>query len=108
MEKEYFWVTDWEISRFDSPTSDLEMLISNLWIMKQNSELFNTDLIEKTIKRLQFEFFGDENIDYRTQCGTNAKTNFILSTLSLVLIREPHWEIKDTKSCIVKALSEIN
>jgi hypothetical protein len=74
--------------------------------MKHNTELFNADLIEKLIKRLQFEFFGDENADYRARCGVNAKSNFILWTLSF--IREPHFEIKDTKSCIIKALSELN
>lgn len=106
MEKQHFWIIDWEEARFETPTSDLEQFISNLWIMKQNPELFNAELIEKLIKRLQFEFFGDENTDYRTKCGANAKTNFILWTL--VLVRIPHWEIKDMKSCIVKALSEIN
>ena len=106
LEKQQFWLIDWEMSRIDTPTSDLEQLIPNLWVMKQNPDYFNADLIEKLIKRLQFEFFGDENADYHKECGLNAKTNFILWTL--ILAREPHWEIKDTKSCIVEALSLIN
>ena len=108
MEKQYFWIIDWEIARFDTPSIDLEVLAANLWIMKQNAELFNADLIEKLVKRLQFEYFGDENLDYRTQCGVNGKNNFILLILHWSFIRESYWEIKDTKNCILKALSEIN
>ena len=106
LEKQTFWVIDWEMSRIDTPTSDLEQLIPNLWVMKQNPEYFNADLIEKLIKRLQFEFFGDENADYRTKCGVYGKTNFILWILAL--IKEPHWRLKDLKSGVLKALSEIN
>ena len=106
LEKQTFWVIDWEMSRIDTPTSDLEQLIPNLWVMKQNPEYFNADLIEKLIKRLQFEFFGDENADYRTKCGVNGKTNFILWILAL--IKEPHWRLNHLKSGVLKALSEIN
>ena len=106
LEKQTFWVIDWEMSRISTPTCDLEKFISNLWLMKQSPEYFNADLIEKLIKRLQFEFFGDENADYRKKCGVNGKSNFILWILAYV--KQPNMKVKDLKSGVLKALSEIN
>jgi thiamine kinase-like enzyme len=101
-DKKLIWVIDWEMARFETRLRDLDQLMCNLWIMKQNPKLFDSDLIDKIMKRLQFEFFKNENIDWRIKCG---KPRFILWIISL--IKEKHWEIEDNKEVVLKALNEI-
>ena len=82
----------------------MQQLIGNMWIMKQNSTLFNSNRIESLIKRLQFEFFGDENSDWR-QSSPNGQSTFVF--WAVVLIKEQHWQIANKKDSILQALREI-
>jgi thiamine kinase-like enzyme len=101
-DKKLIWVIDWEMARFETRLRDLDQLMCNFWIMKQNPKLFDTEVIEKIMKRLQFVFFNDEKIDWRVKCG---KSRFILWIISL--IKEKHWEIDDNKEIVLRALNEI-
>ena len=101
-DKKLIWVIDWEMARFETKLRDLDQLMCNFWIMKQNPNVFDYDAIDKIMKRLQFEFFNNENIDWRLKCG---KPRFILWIISL--IKEKHWEIDDSKMVVVRALNEI-
>lgn len=98
------WVIDWEMARFETRTSDIEQLMANLWVMKQ-SDIFNEASIDAFMKRLQFEFFGDESRDWRTNSGDHGRETFVLWITSLV--SEKHWKIKDPRSIVLKAISEV-
>ena len=100
------WIIDWEIARFGKPRKDLEQLMGNLWIMKQNSQLFNVQSIDCIMHTLQQEFFGDANVDWRLNHGEETVYNFIYWAVSLV--KEAHWEIDDQRAVILKALEEVN
>jgi len=104
VEKKLVWIVDWEMCRFKTDLCDLQQLIGNMWIMKQNSNLFNSNRIERLIKRLQFEFFGDENLDWRQSCQIGQST-FVF--WAVVLIKEHHWQIENKKDSILQALREI-
>jgi hypothetical protein len=112
VENNLFWIIDWEVARFETRAHrDLEQLIANLWVMKQNHELFNENALERLIRRLQYEYFGNENNDYRCHSGDDlGKSNFILWILSLV--QYPHWGLVDInlsgKDTVKRALLEIN
>jgi hypothetical protein len=82
--------------------SDLNQFMCNLWIMKQNSSYFDFDGIEKIMKKLQYEFFKNENIDWRVRCG---KSNFILWICTLINME--HWKLDDQRQVVLKALNEI-
>jgi thiamine kinase-like enzyme len=101
-DKKLIWVIDWEMARFETRLSDINQFICNLWIMKQNPFYFDSDGVEKIIRRLQFEFFKDENIDWRIKCG---KSNFIIWVMALVHME--HWQLDDHKKIVLKALREI-
>jgi thiamine kinase-like enzyme len=103
-DKELFWIIDWEMSRFETKTSDIEQLMSNLWLMKQNSNIFNSNSTQTLIHRIQYEYFGNENNDWRTHCGRDASKSFILWILSL--LNESHWQITNSLDVITKALKE--
>lgn len=103
-DKELFWIIDWEMSRFETKTSDIEQLMSNLWLMKQNSNIFNTNSTQTLIHRVQYEYFGNENNDWRTHCSRDASKSFVLWILSL--LNEPHWQITNSLDVITKALKE--
>ena len=104
VENNLFWIIDWEVARFVTRVHrDLEQLIAILWVMKQNHE--------RLIKRLQNEYFGNEDSDYRCNSGDDlGKSNFILWILSLV--QYPHWVLADInltgKDMVKRALLEIN
>ena len=100
------WIIDWELARFGKPRKDLEQLMGNLWIMKQNNKLFNVESIDCIMKTLQQEFFGDANVDWRLNQGEETVYNFIYWAVSLV--KEAHWEIDDQRAVILKALEEAN
>lgn len=113
VEKSLFWIIDWEVARFETRIHrDLEQFMANLWMMKQNDEIFNKNALERFIKRLQFEYFGKENIDYRLAASGDdlGKSNFILWILSLVQF--PNWGLVDVETSgrelIQRALLEIN
>ena len=110
-EKKLIWIIDWEMARFETrQLRDLEQLIANLWIMKQKPAFFNTTLIEKLIKRLQFEHFGNENSDYRQHGDDLTRANFILMILSLIK-DTAYWGLEDftlnEEELLRKALAEI-
>jgi 5-methylthioribose kinase len=104
-ENKHIWIIDWEMARFNTRFYDIQQLMCNLWIMIQNSSLFNKKRIENLIERLQLEFFGKESLDWRDSCGSNAKTIFILWVF--MLIKEEHWQIDNVKETVLKALKEI-
>ena len=85
--------------------------MANLWMMKQNEEMFNINALERLIKRLQYEYFGNENTDYRlVASGDNlGQSNFVLWILSL--IQFPNWGLDDVelsgKELLKKAILEI-
>ena len=101
-DKELIWIIDWEMARFETRLSDLNQFMSNLWVMKQNPSYFDSNAIDKIIKRLQFEFFNNENIDWRLKCG---KSNFILWVVTLINME--HWKLDDQKQAVLKAINEI-
>lgn len=103
-DKKLIWIIDWEMARFETRTRDLEQLIANLWVMKQNPNLFDLEKIDFLIKSLQLEYFGDHKSDWRKHCGENAKANFVLWVVGL--LNEKHWEIKDNKEAALKAIHE--
>jgi hypothetical protein len=110
-EKACIWIIDWEMARFETrKLRDLEQLIANLWIMKQQESFFNSSLIERLIKRLQFEHFGSEHADYRRNSDDLARSNFILWILSLIK-DTAYWGLEDFtlngEELLKKALSEI-
>ena len=99
------------MSRFEAKVfNDLEQLMANLWIMKQAAAIFDSCLVERLIRRLQFEHFGNENADYRLHCENATKSNFILWVLSLIKDTR-HWElgefIFDGAELLKRALFEI-
>ena len=104
-ERNFLWVIDWEMARFETPTRDLEQLMANLWVMKQNDELFNTKSIETLMKRLQFEFFGDEDKDWREHTWKYGKETFVLWITTLV--RERHWRLSDQRAAVLNAVKEV-
>ena len=103
-QKKLIWISDWEMARFGKPVRDFEQLMGNLWIMKQNIKLFDSEKIEYLIKKLQQEFFEDENCDYRN--NTDSKNNFIFWVSTLVQYN--HWELNDHREIVLKALKEVN
>jgi hypothetical protein len=86
--------------------------MANLWMMKQNHEMFNKNALERLIQRLQYEYFGKENTDYRLVASGDdlGKSNFVLWILSLVQF--PNWGLVDVdtsgRELIKRALLEIN
>lgn len=110
VESQKFWIIDWEMSKFETREfGDLEQLCANLWIMKQNNVRFNSYLTERFIKRLQFEYFGSEDADYRKNGDENTKSMFLLWLLSLLQFK--HWGLKEINlneaDLIKKALIEL-
>lgn len=103
-EKDLVWIIDWEMTRFGTKTRDLEQLMANLWIMKQ-SPIFDQVKIENLIKIFQKEFFGDEHLDWRKQCGALGTTNFIHWVVCL--LNETHWGLDNLRDVAIKALTEI-
>ena len=111
VESQKFWIIDWEMARFETREfRDLEQLCASLWIIKQNNVLFNNELTERFIKRLQFEYFGSEDADYRTNCDENTQSVFLISLLCLIKDMK-HWRINavnvDGSVLIKKALLEL-
>ena len=103
-DRNLLWVVDWEMARFDIPTRDLEQFIANLWVMRQNKELFSESSIDTIIKQLQIEFFGDEKKDWRT-CWKYSKETFVLWVTTL--IKEKHWCIEDQRTAVLNAIKEV-
>lgn len=104
-DSKHLWIIDWEMARFESPKRDIQQLIANLWVMKQNESLFNAKSIDNLIKRLQFEFFGDENKDWRLFSDSNGKSTFVLWVTTLV--REKHWQLEDQRTSVLNAIREV-
>lgn len=104
-ERNFLWVIDWEMARFETPTRDLEQLMANLWVMKQNGELFNAKSIEILMKRLQHEFLGSEENDWREHTWKYGKETFVLWITTLV--RERHWRLSDQRSVVLNAIKEV-
>jgi hypothetical protein len=101
-----FWFIDWEASRFQvDPLRDMEQLMCNLWLMKQNNSVFDVEKIELLIGDLQLAYFGDAGRDWRSTAG-DRKAKFILWVLSL--IKEEHWHIENKREVLLKALGEVN
>lgn len=100
------WVVDWEVACFETANRDLQQLMANFWVMRQNESLFNANSIDRLMKRLQFEFFGDENKDWRVYSGSNSKETFILWITTLV--KEKHWELNDQRAAVLNALKEVD
>jgi thiamine kinase-like enzyme len=107
VEKKLIWIIDWEMARFETRIRDMAQLMANLWVMKENDKLFNVHRIETLMRKLQLEFLGDENLDWRFNSDDITKDEFLIWIL--VLIREKHWEIEENqkRSSILKALDQI-
>lgn len=105
LEKKYLWFVDWEMARFATKLRDLDQLMSNLWIMKQNEKLFNKNRIELLIQNLQLQFFGNKDADWRFNSEKNTQDEFVLWITWL--IRYDHWGVDDKRGSILKAIQEI-
>jgi 5-methylthioribose kinase len=99
------WFIDWEAARFQTdPLRDMEQLMCNLWLMKQNESIFDAAKIEFLVEELQEAHLGEREKDWRS-VSSFQKSKFILWTLSLV--KEKHWGIANTREVMLKALEEI-
>lgn len=99
------WFIDWEASRFQvDPLRDLEQLMANLWLMKQNSDIYDIEKINFLIEELQDKHFGARIKDWRS-LSSDRKDKFIIWILGL--IKEEHWKIENSKEVMLKALDEI-
>ena len=103
-ERNYLWIIDWEMARFETRYRDIQQLMANLWMMKQNEKIFNQKSIEKLMKRLQFEFFGDENNDWRLNSWKYGRELFVL--LITTNFRDKHLQL-DHKNVVIKAIKEV-
>jgi aminoglycoside phosphotransferase (APT) family kinase protein len=99
------WFIDWEAARFQvDPLRDLEQLMANLWLMKQNSDVYDNEKVNFLIEELQAIHFGTRTKDWRS-LSSDRKDKFIIWILSL--IKEEHWKIANSKEVMLKALDEI-
>ncbi len=103
VERKLVWIIDWEMARFGKPLKDLEQLMGNLWIMKQNPVRYNSPKVIELMKRIEIEFFEEEK-DWRVGCGPNAAKNFVCWAVNLVMF--DHWGIEDKYNVVIKAIKE--
>jgi hypothetical protein len=113
-EKRSLWFIDWEAARFErGPFRDVEQLLCNLWIMKQNSIKFNFNKIGILMSEIEKIFFESDfpNRDLRFSLNNltlnDRKEKFILRVLTL--IKEKHWELEEyrKREVMLLALQEI-
>jgi 5-methylthioribose kinase len=103
-ETNLIWIIDFEMARFETKKRDMAQLMTNLWIMKENPSLFNASRADCLMKRLQLEFLGDENCDWRFM---NEKTYEEFPLFILMLCTAAYWGITDKRGTILKAISEL-
>jgi hypothetical protein len=71
---------------------------------EMNEKIFNQKSIEKLMRRLQFEFFGDENNDWRANSWKYGRELFVL--LITTNFRDKHLQL-DHKNVVLKAIKEV-
>jgi hypothetical protein len=105
VENKRFWCIDWEMARFEIIHRDLEQMLTNLWVMKQDDEFYSPVKCDFLLRRLQYEYFGAEEADWREHCNEDTKCEFVL--LTTALLAEDHIK-KRSKQIILKAIDEVN
>lgn len=101
----YLWIIDSEMVRFDTPTRDIQEFMAFIWVMRQSEKIFNSSTIDILMRRLQFEFFGDESKDWRLNSDCNAKATFVLWVTAVVNLSP--WEMEDKRGIILKAINAV-
>ena len=103
LEKMSIWFIDWEAARFQRDAArDSEQLLANLWIMKQNANLFDVGKIEELSGALVSECFeGSWRLESEVR-----RTKFVL--WALCLIKEEHWKIENKRDAMLRALEEVS
>jgi 5-methylthioribose kinase len=110
-EKRLLWFIDWEAARFERDSfRDVEQFLCNLWIMKQNSNVFDAEKIGNLIYEIEKLYFSTQSsiIDWRSDQNDlkiDRRVKFILWVL--ILIKEEHWKFENKKQVILSALAEI-
>lgn len=101
-ERELVWIVDWEMARLENSLSDMDRLMTNLWLMKQGERVNCVCSVEVLMWRLQCEFFGDEATDWRSRFSVYTFLSWVVT-----LVRDPRWELLDRQKEIVsRALDE--
>lgn len=98
------WCIDWEMARFEKRHRDIEQLFTNLWVMKQDAVFYDAQLCERLMRRLQREFFGADDADWRLHCDGETMTEFIL--MAAALLAEPHIKRRDSQ-LLLTAIREV-
>ena len=74
-----FWLIDWELARFDTKHRDVEHICLGLYLFNESRSVFDSRLVDYFLRRVQFEFLGNETADWRSRCeGENVRLIFAI------------------------------
>jgi hypothetical protein len=99
IEKDVYWIIDWEMSRIDTIEGDWCQMMCNLWVMKQNPNIWDIDKIQYIMHCLENEY--GNSMGWRQVMGIPESIRF-----TCLLLRYDHWQIKDVTKSIQQLMDE--
>ena len=108
VEREKFWLLDWEMARFDSKFTDIQEMCSFLWLFGRSSDQFHLKRVNFFLRRLQSEFFGAADADFRANTGEKIRSFFPIMTMIILSWKDKFgWHFENPRQIVVDGLNEL-
>ena len=107
-DKNVYWVLDWEMARYDVKQADFQHMCLFTNTFRGISSVFSRRRVDHYLKRLSYEFYGDEEVNFVSKYHDHFRKLYPLISMGVMggFERGMGWKADNLREFVLSLLDE--